>query len=437
MRRRSSGRAGCPGSTGKVATYGFSYPGLNQLLAAQRKPAGARRDRPRRSPAAGPYAGLVLPPGRVLARVRRLVGELPRARRRRAARGRRARSPRSAQGSATLMGLYWVLPLTAYPPLAGGDAPVLPRLARPPDPRRLLEPRSTSTSAGSTCPGLHVGGWWDVFVRGTVNDYVTLAARGTRAAEARARPMASHALAAARRRDRRRRRERRRRLAPALLARGARRRGDRRVRPPGHRVRDGRGLARPRRLAAVAAPARSTGSCTPTAGRCRSSATGTLSTEPPARRAARRLHLPARLRADRAPAATPAASRTSRRWARPIRTRSSGRSSSSSTRAQPLERDLELVGDVHGDALRGDERARHRLLGPALRRRPGRALDEPARGHRPRPLPRVADHPPPITPGEVYEYRIDLGPVGVRIPAGPPAPPRRSAAPTSRSGIAT
>ena len=28
------------GSTGKVATYGFSYPGLSQLLAAQRKPAG-------------------------------------------------------------------------------------------------------------------------------------------------------------------------------------------------------------------------------------------------------------------------------------------------------------------------------------------------------------------------------------------------------------
>ena len=41
-----------PGSTGKVATYGFSYPGLDQLLAAQRKPRGSPPSRPG-SPEAG------------------------------------------------------------------------------------------------------------------------------------------------------------------------------------------------------------------------------------------------------------------------------------------------------------------------------------------------------------------------------------------------
>ena len=102
-------------------------------------------------------------------------------------------------------------------------------------------------------------------------------------------------------------------------------------------IRDGAGLARPRRLAAVERPAGRVVSSTPTAARCRSS-------EPGRCRKSRRRTRPrmsghtSRITFRPAVVATPAASRTSYRWARPIRIRSSARSSSSSTRASPSRR---------------------------------------------------------------------------------------------------
>jgi putative CocE/NonD family hydrolase len=81
----------------------------------------------------------------------------------------------------------------------------------------------------------------------------------------------------------------------------------------------------------------------------------------------------------------------------------------------PLERDLEIVGDVSvtlfavTDAPDTDFSARlcvvdeagvsTNLLEGIVR---ARYRDS-------------AEHPTPITPGEVYEYRIDLGPVAARI----------------------
>ena len=130
-------------------------------------------------------------------------------------------------------------------------------------------------------PALHLGGWYDIFVTGTLANF-----RGPRA-DGRARRSSSSALGStgpgARSAD-----------AGATRARPpsndwqlrffdevAEGRASWRVRLAGHGVRPRRGLARPRRLAAVAIGRRRTATSTREAARTRSYGDGTLSSVPP------------------------------------------------------------------------------------------------------------------------------------------------------------
>ena len=89
-----------------------------------------------------------------------------------------ARARRASTGTRKLMG-----------PLLGAATDGIPAARRRRAPRTTTTGSTTrrTTSTGQALdvdftqidtPGLHVGGWWDIFVRGTVNDYVTLAAEG-------------------------------------------------------------------------------------------------------------------------------------------------------------------------------------------------------------------------------------------------------------------
>ena len=164
-----------PGSTGKVATYGFSYPGLGQLLAAQRKPAGLTAISPGFT-GGRPYQDWFYVNGAFsLAFAASWSNYL-------ALDGAARREDDGAlaalaQGLASSWGLYWVLPLTAYPPLAGVDTPYFHDWLDHPAHDDYWAAFDVDFTQVDT-PGLHVGGWWDIFVRGTVNDYVTLAAEG-------------------------------------------------------------------------------------------------------------------------------------------------------------------------------------------------------------------------------------------------------------------
>jgi len=164
-----------PGSTGKVATYGFSYPGLNQLLAAQRNPAGLAAISPAFT-GGRPYEDWFYVQGAFsLAFAASWANFLALD-----AAARRADDAALAaigQGLASSWGLYWVLPLTAYPPLAGGDAPYYADWLDHPSHDEYWRAFDVDF-ARIAQPGLHVGGWWDIFARGTVNDFATLAGLG-------------------------------------------------------------------------------------------------------------------------------------------------------------------------------------------------------------------------------------------------------------------
>jgi putative CocE/NonD family hydrolase len=164
-----------PGTTGKVATYGFSYPGLNQLLAAQRRPPGLAAVSPAFT-GGRPYEDWFYRQGAFsLAFAQAWATFLALDVAAREEDDAALASISAALGNA--WALYWVLPLTAYPPLASGHPPYYHDwLAHPAHDEYW---QSFDVDFGQVdVPGLHVGGWWDVFVRGTVNDYATLAREG-------------------------------------------------------------------------------------------------------------------------------------------------------------------------------------------------------------------------------------------------------------------
>ena len=231
-------------------------------------------------------------------------------------------------------------------------------------------------------------------------------------------------------------RPRRQRLAAALPRRGRQGPSERRLRRARDRLRHGRGLARPRRLAAVGLARRSTGSSTRAAGRTRSTATGRSSPEPPG---------------DEPPDVfvydplAPVASAGGHSCCDDVLTPMGPRSQHGAERwgdtlvytSAPLEARPRADRRRRRHAARGVDGGRHRLHGPALPGRPGREVGEPQGGHHPRPLPRVAL-------GAVADR---AGP-GLRVPrshsarspfASRPATASASTsrAPTSRTGTAT
>jgi putative CocE/NonD family hydrolase len=164
-----------PGTTGKVATYGFSYPGVNQLYAAQRRAPGLAAIAPSFT-GGRPYEDWFYRQGafaQAFAQAWATFLAMDVA----ARAGDDTALGMLAAGLGNAPALSWVLPLTAYPPLAAGHAPYYHDwLAHP---ERDAYWRAFDVDFGRIeLPALHVGGWWDVFVRGTVNDYRELARAG-------------------------------------------------------------------------------------------------------------------------------------------------------------------------------------------------------------------------------------------------------------------
>ena len=163
------------GSTGKVATYGFSYPGLNQLLAAQLSPAGLAAISPAFT-GGRPYQDWFYRQGAFsLAFAASWANYL--ALDVAARREDDGALAGLAQALASSWGLYWALPLTAHPALAGDEAPFYRDWLDHPTHDDYWQAFDVDF-ASVEVPGLHVGGWWDIFVRGTVNDFTALAANG-------------------------------------------------------------------------------------------------------------------------------------------------------------------------------------------------------------------------------------------------------------------
>lgn len=163
------------GADGTVATYGFSYPGLNQLLAAQRKPEGLVTVCPAFT-ASRPFQEWFYTQGAfslAFAVSWAMFLAIDEANRRED--DGAIASLGAALGSA--QSWYWALPLDAFPPLAGGGAPYyFDWLAHPTHDDYW---RSFDVDlARVDLPALHVGGWWDVFLRGTVRSFTALTAEG-------------------------------------------------------------------------------------------------------------------------------------------------------------------------------------------------------------------------------------------------------------------
>jgi putative CocE/NonD family hydrolase len=164
-----------PGGDGRVVTYGFSYPGLNQLLAAQRNPRALVTISPAFT-ASSPYAEWFYRQGAfslafAASWATFLALDVANRRQDDAALG--------ALGAALagIQGLYWVLPLNAFPPAQGGDIPFyLDWLAHPTHDEYWK--RFDADLGSVDVPAIHIGGWWDIFLRGTVRNYAELTRRG-------------------------------------------------------------------------------------------------------------------------------------------------------------------------------------------------------------------------------------------------------------------
>ena len=75
-------------------------------------------------------------------------------------------------------------------------------------------------------------------------------------------------------------------------------------------------------------------------------------------------------------------------------------------------------GERRGRPARRVDRGRHRLRRPPVRGRPGRDVAKPAGGAVRGRYRNGFEAPEPLVPGEPVEYRLRLGPVGIRIPRG-------------------
>ncbi|MFQ5426242.1 MAG: CocE/NonD family hydrolase, partial [Gaiellales bacterium] len=163
------------GGDGRVATYGFSYPGLGQLLAAQRKPDGLACIAPALT-AGSPYREWFYAQGAfelafAASWANYLALDTARSQADLAAYGQLAVALAGSAGG------FWSLPIAQYPPLAGQEAGYFfDWVAHPTFDEywRTIEVDYDLVDA----PALHLGGWYDVFVRGTVRSFSELVRRG-------------------------------------------------------------------------------------------------------------------------------------------------------------------------------------------------------------------------------------------------------------------
>lgn len=170
-----------PWSTGKVGSFGLSYLAMTQLLQAGEQPEGLAAMVPCQGPA-GYYEGMEYQggvfEGHGLAWCLTAIGES--ALRRRAQQGRITEDELTR--ALTTLGDFspWLhrLPLNDMPPLAGLAPFYFDWLAHPDYDdywRSLDHPQASERIA---IPALHIGGWYDIFQGGTLENYRRLRQHG-------------------------------------------------------------------------------------------------------------------------------------------------------------------------------------------------------------------------------------------------------------------
>lgn len=167
-----------PGSSGKVATYGFSYPGASQLLGASEQPDGLACIAPWFTGSdfyeGWSYVGGALSLAFLVSWVEPLLA-LPEALKK----GNIEGAVSLAQNAANFPGLYWTQPLGSFPLLqeAGVASYFFDWLEHDTRDQYWQSISIRSRYDGIVAPSLHVGGWYDTFIEGTLENYAELAAR--------------------------------------------------------------------------------------------------------------------------------------------------------------------------------------------------------------------------------------------------------------------
>ena len=173
-----------PGSSGKVGMYGFSYAGATQLLPATLRPPSLVTICPGLT-ASQYYDGWTYQGGALsLAFVMSWATQLAGAQARKAKDATALNTLNAAFAGVT--GWHWVLPLTAYPELSRKFGHYFfDWLAHPTYDHYWRKWSIDEDYSRLTTPALHVAGWYDVFLAGTVKNFLGLqAAAGSEAARA-------------------------------------------------------------------------------------------------------------------------------------------------------------------------------------------------------------------------------------------------------------
>jgi putative CocE/NonD family hydrolase len=163
-----------PESNGRVGMYGFSYQGMTQLLAAAEQPEGLQCIAPAMT-ACDLYHGWFYQRGAL--RLASTLGwglQMLKADARR--KKLREASDRLEQAWAQLMSQTSVLPIRAHPALHGEGLPayVLDWLDHN-APGEYWTALDVSRRLEKICvPGLHICGWYDMFLRGSVDGFLAL-----------------------------------------------------------------------------------------------------------------------------------------------------------------------------------------------------------------------------------------------------------------------
>ena len=164
-----------PGTNGDVGMFGFSYVGATQLLAAVARPPSLRTIAPGFT-ASQYYEGWTYNGGALSAAFvcywanLLALGSAVRA-------GDRAAVDALGASLGAAEGWFWSLPLSEFPPLQGGYAPYFYDWVEHCSYDDYWKRWSIDADYSRIeVPALHVGGWWDIFLGGTVKNFAGLRA---------------------------------------------------------------------------------------------------------------------------------------------------------------------------------------------------------------------------------------------------------------------
>ncbi len=173
-----------PGANGKVGMYGFSYAGATQLMPATLRPPGLVTLCPAMT-GSQYYENWTYNQGALsLAFTMSWATQLASGDARRAKDG--GALGQLDMAFAGIHGWHWFLPLAAYPPLTGEFGGYFADWLAHPTYDDYWRRWSIDEDYGRlTTPALHVAGWYDIFLAGSVKNFLGLRA-GAGTAEARA-----------------------------------------------------------------------------------------------------------------------------------------------------------------------------------------------------------------------------------------------------------